>query len=897
MGMASFRSLTSRIAALLRRRKWDQRVDEELEFHIRMETEENIRRGMALPDARTAARRKIGNTTLVCEEVHHMNTISFLEEAAQNVRFSLRAMGRNPGFALTAVLVLALGLGASTAMFSALDRILFRPLPYADEDRLVHFGMTFPSMSGGSTADSDLILIGRSYQGSWKPAPEPFTAVTTVMGRGNTCDVTEQPSERLLCARVESNFLQMFGVRPALGRDFTPEDDARGAPAVAIISHDVWTRRFGADPSIFAASPGVTGRTIDLDGSSVSVIGVLPAEFSMPTWEADILRPQQLYPLPPGGLGSMLTAFGRLKPGVTAAQVQAAIAPIIEANAKGLPRVGENSLQPRVVRLRDHLVGDAQRVAWLLLSAVAGLLLIACVNVANLILARLAARHREFEVRSALGAGRGRLARLALTESLLLAVAGGGLGLLLGAGMLRVFVQMAPSSIPEIDQASLDLRVFAVAAVLALAAGAAVGMWPALSLLRRRALQYGSRATAAARPRMRFALVTAQIAVTVAMLGGSALLLRTLWNQVAVPLGYQSEQVFTMRVAPNAARIQAGAARDALFEQVLERIHQIPGTVAATMSSDEFPGGIHSLASRVAVDGQPAQDLPAGVRLRGRDVTPGYFQTFRIPIVRGRTFAESDRGGAPVAILSESAARLLFPGQDPIGHTVQRGFMTKDMTPEARWAEVVGVAGEVRNVGPTLESEPEIYVPSENWGYFASYAVYAIRTQASAADAVAFMKRAVADLDPLTPVTVEPLDAEVARQTERPRFVAWLLAAFAGFALFLAAAGLYGVASYLVTQRTRDIGVRIALGAAPGDISRQVVGEAGRWIVAGAVLGCALAWAGTRVIEAQLYGVASHDPLSWIAALGVLCAALLVAVLLPAARAARVDPMESLRAD
>jgi hypothetical protein len=315
------------------------------------------------------------------------------------------------------------------------------------------------------------------------------------------------------------------------------------------------------------------------------------------------------------------------------------------------------------------------------------------------------------------------------------------------------------------------------------------------------------------------------------------------------------------------------------------------------MSSDEFPGGIHSLTSRVAVDSQPPQDLPAGVHIRGRDVTPGYFQTFRIPILRGRGFAESDRGGPPVAILSESAARLLFPGQDPIGHTVQRGYIATDMTSQTRWAEVVGVAGEVRNVGPTLESEPEIYVPSKNWGYFASYAVYAIRTQASAADSVALMKQAVADLDPLTPVTVEPLDAEVARQTERPRFVAWLLSAFAGLALLLAAAGLYGVASYLVTQRTRDIGVRIALGAAPADISRQVVGEAGRWIVAGAVLGCGLAWAGTRAIETQLYGVASHDPLSWIAALAVLGAALLVAVLLSAARAARVDPMESLRAD
>jgi hypothetical protein len=275
-------------------------------------------------------------------------------------------------------------------------------------------------------------------------------------------------------------------------------------------------------------------------------------------------------------------------------------------------------------------------------------------------------------------------------------------------------------------------------------------------------------------------------------------------------------------------------------------------------------------------------------------VTPGYFQMFGIPILRGRTFEEADRKTQPTVILSESAAQILFPGQDPLGHTVQL-LPSLYANEWAKPAEVVGVAREIRNTGPTLEPEPEIYATA--WYQNSSTAHFAIRTQASTADAVAFLKQAVAGLDPRTPVTIKPLDAEVARLTERPRFLAWLLSAFAGLALLLAAAGLYGVASYLVTQRTRDIGVRIALGAAPADISRQVVGEAGRWIVAGAFLGCALAWVATRAIEAQLYGVSSRDPLSWIAALGVLCLTLLFAVLRPATRAARVDPMEALRAE
>ena len=877
-----------KISALFRQRQIDQRVDEEFEFHLRMQTEENIRQGMNPSEARAAARRKLGNRTQVSEEVYRMNTIAFLDEAVQNVRFSLRTMRRNPGFALTAMLVLALGLGASTAMFSALDRILFRPLPYGDAGRLVNLGWTIQNF--GAPGQNQLTLIGRGYQQSWKPAPEPFTAVTTVMSTIDTCDVTEQPPERQRCAKVENNFLQTMGVRPALGRDFTPEDDARGAPPVAIISHDVWKRRFGGDP-------GAIGRTIELNGKPVPVIGVLPVGFAVPAVEAEILRPQQIYPLPPDtvapdgqrsmSIGGFLTAFGRLKPGVTPEQAQAAVGTVIEANAEGLPRLREDQGKARVVPLRDYLVGDAARVAWLLLGAVAGLLLIACVNVANLILARLAARNREFTVRAALGAGRVRLARLALTESLLLAVGGGGLGLLFAAALLRVFVKLAPSSIPEIDHASLDLRVFAVAAVLALVAGAAVGIWPAMSVLRSRALQYGPRATSAARPRMRFALVTVQIALTVAMLGGSALLLRTLWKLVSVPLGYQSEQVVTMTVPLNPTFYPAGS-RLPFFERLLERIRQIPGTAAATIGDSSTSGASGVLAS-VPVDRQP-RPKDNGTRIRVREVTPGYFQTFGIPILRGRAFEETDRGAQPAVILSESTAKVLFPSQDPIGHTVDVGYND--------WAEVVGVAREIRNNGPAQKPELEFYIlPRRDPPRDASTRYFALRTQAGTADATAFLKQAVADLDPRVPVTPELLDDRVSRLTERPRFVAWLLSVFAGLALLLAAAGLYGVASYLVTQRTRDIGVRMALGATPGDISKQVVGEAGRWIVAGAILGCALAWAGTRALEAQLYGVSSSDPVSWIAALAVLSAALLLAVLRPAARAAHVDPMEALRAD
>jgi predicted permease len=546
-----------------------------------------------------------------------------------------------------------------------------------------------------------------------------------------------------------------------------------------------------------------------------------------------------------------------------------------------------------VRNLRDRRVGDAARVAWLLIGAVGVFLLIACVNVANLMLARVAERQREFAIRAAVGAGKVRLARLALAESVLLALAAGGVGLLLAFALLNTFVAIAPSRLPGIAQASIDLRVFVVAIVLIAFTGVAIGLWPAVSVFRAagwKALRSTGTSSPGARPRVRFALVTTQIALTLALLGGSALLLRSLWNVVAIPLGFEAGHVVALSVGLSATRYPTPAQRSAFFEEMLARARATPGAVAAALSNAPAPLGATMADASSEIEDRPLDGDVQHAPIRVRQVTPEYFDTFRIRVTRGRAFAAADRDGEPVAVLTESARRILFGGEVAVGRRIR--FVTR-----SPWHRIVGVAEDLRNGGDiTADPAPEVYLIAPRDGWRANGHL-ALRTTAAPADAEAFLRRIAADLDPLLPVTVERLDAQVTRLTARPRFMAWLLSAFGALALLLAAAGLYSVASYLVTQRRRDIGVRIALGAAPGDVARHVVSEAGRWIIAGALLGCALGWMGTRALQSQLYGVPALDPSSWTAALVTLALVLVIAVFRPAFDAAHVDPVTALRGD
>jgi predicted permease len=489
-------------------------------------------------------------------------------------------------------------------------------------------------------------------------------------------------------------------------------------------------------------------------------------------------------------------------------------------------------------------------------------------------------------MRAALGASKARLARLAFAESILLAICAGGLGVFFSWGLLKAFRRLAPTSIPRIEHASLDLRVYAVAAALSLVCGVAIGLWPALSSLRTATIGAGSRSTTGLRPRARFALITTQVALTVALLGTSGLLLHSLVNLVRIPLGFQSDQTLTMAVTLNAAHYPDAQRQTALFEQVLARMQEAPGTIAASWSNAS-PLGSYIITSGLPVDGA-AVARAAGV-LHIRYATPGYIETFRIPILRGRAFLEADRDGAPAAILSEAAERILFPGQNAIGHTI------KPLS--GPWHEVVGVVRDIRSGGLTRNGEPEVYLIRNRRAESMRSGTIALRTMLNATDAAGLLKQKLANVDPQLPSVVKTVHEEVAVLTARPRFLAALLAVFAGLALFVAAAGLYAVASFLVTQRTRDIGIRMALGASPSVIAKQVASEAIYWIAAGAALGYGLAQLTARALTAELFNIPATDAWSWACTVGVLAISVLLALITPMLRAVRVDPAIALRAE
>jgi predicted permease len=868
----------TRLRFLFTRRPPDD-LDDELRFHIDHVIQANLAAGMSPEEARRRARVAFGGIEHAREESTRQHPRWLLATIAQDVRYALRGFRRNPLFALTIIATLALGIGASTAVFSVVDRILFRPLPYAQAGRLVSLGMKHG-------AEPYEFMMG-SFFYDWRDRQTPFTNITAQGAMPQPCDLTERNPVRLDCIEAHADFLPTLGVAPLLGRNFLPGDTLPNAPRTVLLSYRLWQSRYNRDPTML-------NQLIQIDGAPVRVIGILPQDFEMPTLQpADVLLPRQIdvAAARSDSAHETMRAFARLKPGVTIAQARAAVEPLFNESLKWAPARLRKDIHLELRGLRDRQMHDALPVARILLAAVLAVLLIVCANVASLFLTRNAARERELAVRAALGASRARLLRQSLTETLLLSLAGGIVGCALAEVLLRVFIAIAPAGMPFLQKATLDLRILLVAFTLSLLCGIVCGILPALQRPRAAALAARTTGTGA-QAALRRMLVVAQIACSVLLLSGAALLLRSFRNVQQQNLGMQIGGVLTANISLSLSRYSTEQKQMDFFTQAAAALGRLPG-VAAVAVVDSLPlaeRGRHWY-SDMAVAGEPP--IPAGGDIvYTRSVTTGYFRALDIPILRGRAFTEADADAKDhFLILSSQLAARIFPSQDPIGQRIRPDH-------DGPYYLVIGIAANARNGSLTGENLPEYYRllrnNAEDWNGNGQETLI-IRSALPPAAVAPWVRQQIAAIDPTTPVDLETLAAEVSKLADQPRFETALLGFFALTGLLMAVIGLYGVTAYAATQRTQEIGVRMALGASRANILRIIAWEGTRLILLGGALGLTAALATAHLLRSMLFSIGPYDPFSFLAVAALLAIVALAATLVPARGAMKLDPVAALR--
>ena len=807
-----------------------------------------------------------------------------------DIRFSLRQFRKSPGFATVVVVTLALGIGATTAMFSLVDRILFRSVPYPAGDQLVSVGVIAPIIDGE-------FLFARSYL-MWRDQQTAFTGFTSSTGVSD-CDLSDENPVRVSCGAVESTFLPTFGIQPAVGRNFTAAEDQPQAPKVALLSYGLWQSRFGGDR-------GVVGRSISLDGRPTRIVGVLPGNFEFPTLaHIGVLVPQALDEsiVQRNLMGPVIRVFGRMQPRDTVEQAKAKLEPLFQDFVQSAPPPFRKVLRLQVHTIQDLQVHDARRSAWLLLASAWAVLLIACANVGNLVLSQSVGRRKEFAVRAVVGAGRGRLFQQRLTESMVLALAGGVAGCGIAVLIVRMFVVLSPVGIPHVSEATVDGRVLLFAVIVSIISGVIFGTVPALEKPATETLVVAN-TLGVRRSALRQLFIVTQVGIAVVLLSGALLLVRSLRNLQTEPLGMNTQNVLLAKFSLGQQKYPDAARQRAFFEVLEQRIQQLPGVSAAALSDSLPPEEPARTMPFMALEAEGHPPLSPGEGIGGvvgwRAVTPEYFSVLGIRLLRGRTFAEQDRlPDANALVLNEALGKRMFPGEEPIGKIVR---LRADDQHLGVAFTVIGITGDTQNQGLGARVGPEYYVVRKHrdddivFRYPNSQHITVVtRTAMDAQTWGRELRNSIAALDPTLPVEVSTLGQSVARLAERPRYITALLLQFAIAGLLLTAVGIYGVVSLLVTQRTQEIGIRVALGAAPGSVTRLMVLSTSTWIGVGAVGGIVGALIAARWMGSLLFGIAPNDAKTLAEATLVLLSVALLGAWIPARRATKVDPVVALR--
>ncbi|HLL70266.1 MAG TPA: ABC transporter permease [Pyrinomonadaceae bacterium] len=802
----------------------------------------------------------------------------------QDMKYGARLLLKRRGFTAVAVLTLALGIGANSAIFSVINAVLLSPLPFEQADRLVRLGgndLRKPNDLPGTFSPPDFY--------DWRARNTVFEEVAAIDGSSPSLTGAGEP-ERIQAAKVSANFFSILRARPAAGRTFLAEEEKRGNHYVVVLSHALWQRRFGGDPSIL-------GKQIELTGEKFMAVGIMPREFQMPRFTGyDYEEPELWIPFAPDlknwsrGGRSVDAAIGRLKPNVTIQQAQAELDSIGQQLQQQYPKSNANA-GVRVVSLYEQLVGATRPALLLFVAAVGFVLLIACANVANLLLARAATRHKEIAIRTALGAARARIVRQLLTESVLLSLLGGALGLLLAMWATDLLLALSGGAIPRFEHAGLDRRVLLFTLLISTLTGVFFGLAPALQASKpdlNETLKDGGRTSAGAgRGRVRALLVVSEIALSLVLLVGAGLLIKSFVRLQSVDPGFDPQNVLTMTAFLNGTKYPQDEQHPVFFDQVAERARSLPqvehvGLVSNLPVSGNWDRLPIYPEGQLITEGE-AQDTEQYM------VNADYFGALRIPLKEGRIFNAEDKKDAPLAVvINEAAARRYWPNESPVGKRIKIG------DPANPWLEVVGVVGDVRHYGLDKPANMQVYLPHQQKP--SQQMTIVVRSASDAESQINAVRNQVWAVDKDQPVyDIKLMSEYVAESVAQRRFSMWLVAIFASVALVLAVVGIYGVMSYTVAQRTREIGVRMALGAQASDILKLVVGQGMALTLAGVATGIVLAFAVTRVMSSLLFGVSAADPLIFSAVAVLLTTVALVACYLPARRATKVDPMVALR--